>query len=124
MGAKGKYSEWLTPEGLTLLRGWARDGATDEILARKIGVAVSTYYEWRNRFPEIAEAVKKGKEIVDYEVECEMLKAIKAGNVTAMIFWLKNRQPEKWRDKPEITEDAAIKKLDEVLKKLSEPNEL
>ena len=120
MGAKGKYSEWLTPEGLTLLQGWARDGATDKILAQKMGIRESTLYEWKNRFSEISEALKKGKEIIDYEVESEMLKAIKAGNVTAMIFWLKNRQPEKWRDKPEITEDAAIKKLDEVLKKLSE----
>ena len=120
MGAKGKSGQWLTRDGLTLLKGWARDGATDEILAKKMGISPSTLYEWKNKFPEISEALKKGKEIVDFEVENAMLKAIENGNVTAMIFWLKNRQPEKWRDKPEITEDAAIKKLDEVLKKLNE----
>ena len=120
MGAKGKSGQWLTQDGLTLLKGWARDGATDEILAKKMGISPSTLYEWKNKFPEISEALKKGKEIVDFEVENAMLKAIENGNVTAMIFWLKNRQPEKWRDKPEITEDAAIKKLDEVLKKLNE----
>lgn len=27
-----------------------------------------------------------------------------AGDVTAMIFWLKNRRPDKWRDKPERVE--------------------
>ena len=120
MGAKGKSGQWLTRDGLTLLKGWARDGATDEILAKKMGISPSTLYEWKNKFPEISEALKKGKEIVDFEVENAMLKAIENGNVTAMIFWLKNRQPEKWRDKPECTEDAAIKKLDEVLKKLNE----
>lgn len=120
MGAKGKSGQWLTRDGLTLLKGWARDGATDEILAKKMGISPSTLYEWKNKFPEISEALKKGKEIVDFEVENAMLKAIENGNVTAMIFWLKNRQPEKWRDKPESTEDAAIKKLDEVLKKLNE----
>ena len=38
--AKGKYQKWLTPEGLLLLEGWARDGLTDEQIAKKIGIEV------------------------------------------------------------------------------------
>ena len=33
--AKGKYEQWLTPEGLLKLEGWARDGLTDEQIAQK-----------------------------------------------------------------------------------------
>ena len=39
-------------------------------------------------------------------------------DVTAQIFWLKNRKPEKWRDKPEYEDHSAIDKLDEIIKGL------
>lgn len=35
--AKGKYQEWLEPEGLLKLEGWARDGLTDEQIAQNMG---------------------------------------------------------------------------------------
>ena len=37
---------------------------------------------------------------MDYEVENALLKRALSGDTTAQIFWLKNRKPEKWRDKP------------------------
>lgn len=43
--AKGKYADWITPDGLLLLEGWARDGLTDEQIAHNIGVNVKTLYE-------------------------------------------------------------------------------
>lgn len=98
--AKGKYEYWLTADGLTLLEGWARDGLTDEQLAHNCGITAATLYDWKNRFPEISEALKKGKEVVDYEVENALLNKALSGDVTASIFWLKNRRPDKWRDKP------------------------
>ena len=72
--AKGKYQEWLEPEGLLLLEGWARDGLTDEQLAEKIGVSTSTLYDWKAKYSEISEALKKGKEVVDIQVENALLK--------------------------------------------------
>ena len=72
--AKGKFTYWLTDDGLLLLEGWARDGLTDEQIAQKIGIKTSTLYDWKNRFPEISEALKKGKEVVDIEVENALLK--------------------------------------------------
>ncbi|MCD8368272.1 MAG: helix-turn-helix domain-containing protein [Clostridiales bacterium] len=104
--AKGKYEKWLEPEGLLLLEGWARDGLTDEQIAKKIGVNLATLYRWKNDHCEICEALKKGKEVVDYDVENALLKEARKGNVTAQIFWLKNRRPDKWRDKP-MQEDSA-----------------
>ena len=124
--ANGKYQQWLEPEGLTLLEGWARDGLTDEQIAGNIGINTSTLYDWKNKFPKISESLKKGKEVVDIQVENALLKRAlgyefqetrveksdKDGtkiiqtlkhipaDTTAQIFWLKNRRPDKWRDKP------------------------
>lgn len=98
--AKGKYLRWLEPDGLLLLEGWARDGLTDEKIAGKIGISPSTLYDWKAKYSEISAALKKGKEVVDYEVENALLKAAMDGNVTAQIFWLKNRKPDRWREKP------------------------
>ena len=98
--AKSKVEKWLTPEGLTLLAGWARDGLTDEQIANNMKISVATLYVYKNKHQEILETLKKNKEIVDYEVENALYKNAINGNVTAQIIWLKNRKPDKWRDKP------------------------
>lgn len=99
--AKGKYEYWLTPEGLTKLEGWARDGATDEQIAKHMKISLATLYNWKRDHLDILEALKKGKEVVDFQVENALLKNAMDGNVTAQIFWLKNRRPDKWKDKRE-----------------------
>ena len=139
MGAKGKYQEWITEDGLLMLEGWARDGLTDSQIADRIGISDSTYYAWQLRFPEISDALKKGKAPVDTKIEnalkdkatgyyVTVKKPIKVKtkkqlkdkglieeehieyvdeqiyippDTTAQIFWLKNRRPDKWRDKPD-----------------------
>ena len=99
--ATGKYQEWLEPDGLIRLEGWARDGLTDEQIAKNIGITATTLYDWKKRFAVISQALKKGKEVIDYEVENALITAALDGNTTAQIFWLKNRRPDKFRDKPE-----------------------
>ena len=98
--ARGKYQQWLEPDGLLLLEGWARDGLTDEQIAHNMGITAKTLYEWKNKYSDICEVLKKGKEVVDYQVENALLNKALAGDTTAQIFWLKNRRPDKWRDKP------------------------
>ncbi len=114
--AKGKYEKWLTPESLTLIEGWARDGLTDEQIAGKMGIHPATLYEWEKKYPEISETLKRGQDVVDYSVENALLESAINGNVTAQIFWLKNRRPDKWRDKQIIEDTTAIDKLDMILK--------
>lgn len=72
--AKGKYQQWLTKEGLSQLADWARHGDTDEEIARRIGIRRPTLYEWKKQHPDIADALKKGKVVVDAEVENSLLK--------------------------------------------------
>lgn len=126
--AKGKYQEWFEENNLIKLEAWARNGLTDEQLANNMGINVATLYTWKKKYGEINEALKRGKEVVDIEVENSLLKAAKgyfvdeekqyisevngvvtkrkeitkkyiAPNTTAQIFWLKNRKPIEWRDK-------------------------
>lgn len=126
--AKGKFHRWLEPDNLIKLEAWARDGLTDEQIASNMGITTSTLYEWKKRFSVITEALKSGKEIVDIQVENALLKRAlgytytetktekskKDGekitvtvkqvipDVTAQIYWLKNRRTDKWRDRREV----------------------
>lgn len=122
--AKGKYEKWLKGENLLLLEGWARDGLTDEQIAKNIGIGERTLYEWKEKYPQISQSLKKGKEVVDYEVENALLSSALEGNTTAQIFWLKNRRPDKWRDKQkEETDKTALDKLDSILKEIKDDAE-
>lgn len=107
-----------------------------------MGIVSSTFYQWQTRFPELTEALKKGKAPVDTQVENALLKralgysytetitdfelidtgtvdddgkpimekkiknvrSVKkevAPDVGAAAFWLKNRRPDRWREKRE-----------------------
>lgn len=156
--AKSKVEYWLTSDGLTLLTGWARDGLTDEQIAKNIGVSRSTLNEWKKKYSDISDTLKKGKKIVDYEVEnsllnkcfgynAKVLKNVKVKRIeynengykmkeyeeiievydeihvpadtTAQIFWLKNRNPEKWREKPQNSsnnDDESVVIIDDLPK--------
>lgn len=70
-----QYSQWLEPDGLLRLQGWARDGLTDQQIADNIGVTAKTLYVWRERFSKIREALKKGKDVPDREVENALFKS-------------------------------------------------
>lgn len=70
VGPKPKYESWITEDGLTILRGKARDGLTNEEIARSvIGINPATIYEWIKKFPEIGEAIKKGREPIAIKIE-------------------------------------------------------
>lgn len=137
--AKGKYQEWIEPEGLLKLEGWARDGLTDEQISSNMGITTSTLYVWKNKYSEISEALKRGKEVVDRQVENALLKralgyrydevTIEGGvetkrvtkevipDTTAQIFWLKNRKRETWADRQSIEMSTPI---DESIKEMEE----
>ena len=115
-------SKWETvKDKLILVEGWARDGLTDEQIANNLAISIDTFYKYKKKYPEFSESLKRGKEIVDYEVENALLQNALNGNITAQIFWLKNRKPRQWKDKVNIVDESnkeTLEKLDEVLKGL------
>ena len=72
--ANGKYERWLTAEGLLQIEAWARDGLSDEQIASNMGISAGTLYRYKQSYCEICEALKKGKEVVDVQVENALLK--------------------------------------------------
>ena len=97
-------------EKVTLIEGWAKDGLTQQQIANNLGIGLSTLKKYKNKSVAIRTALKKGKEVSDYEVENALYQAAINGSVSAMIFWLKNRRPDKWRDKREHSEIELMKK--------------
>ena len=145
IGRKGLYDEWLKDDGLLQIQGWARDGLTNDQIAHNIGISGRAFTDWISRFPSISAALKKGKAPVDIEVENSLLKRalgydyeetiteieeLSEGkqkkhvrkikkhmppDVTAQIFWLKNRRPGKWRDKIESAPENASELLQSLM---------
>ena len=72
--AKGKYEMWQEDDNITLLGAWARDGLTQAQIAKNMGIALSTLKEWIKKYPAISAALKKGKELADYEMENALYK--------------------------------------------------
>lgn len=123
----GIVDEWLDEDNLELLECWSRDGYTLQDIAERIGINRATLDQWRKVYPEIALALKRGREIIDYKVENALLKSalgyktkeVKvttvmrfgkviettkdvtnkevAPNVSAINMWLTNRLPDKWK---------------------------
>lgn len=110
-------------------------GHTDKELAAFFEVSEQTLNAWKQAYPEFLESLKCGKDLVDAEVAAKLFHRatgyehpeddIRVVNgqivitptikhyppdTTAAIFWLKNRQRDKWRDKPEADgdEDAPV----------------
>lgn len=109
-------------------------------IAQNIGINHTTLYDWMQKFPEFAEAIRNGRKVKDEQVENSLLKRAigyqyeeetwgknhdgelvvlkkvlksQALDVTAQIFWLKNRNPSEWRDKVEIqNEHSGTIKID------------
>lgn len=105
--ATGKYEKWLEPENLVLLHGWKMQGLTDEQIADNIGISHRTFERWKKGHSQIRQAIKGGKEVANFVIENELYKKAKSGNVTAMIFYLKNNYREKYTD--DVT-DPALRK--------------
>ena len=139
-------SKWDTnvKDKLVLVEGWARNGLTEQQIAKNLGVAYSTFRDYKTKYPALSAVLKKGREVIDFEVEGALikrslgysyveetkelvedemtgsaeLKVIKtvtkhvAPDVTAQIFWLKNRKPEEWKNDPhKVKIDKEILKL-------------
>lgn len=124
-----------------MLEAWARDGLTDEQIAKNIGISKQTFYDWKKKHTDFSDVLKKGKEVVDIQVENALLKRALGyeyeevsekyemgimterkvtkkqvvPDTTAQIFWLKNRKPSVWRDRAQIDVESEFSKVDELI---------
>ena len=108
--AHAEYKKWLEPDNLTRLRSWARDGLTNEQIAKKIGVRRQTISEWSKKYPDIADALKKGKEIIDAEIEDSFISVMKKHTLTTTQY--KMVKKDEFNLKAERTKFANVYKLD------------
>ena len=127
------------------IEGWARDGLTNDQIAQNIGVSGRSFADWVSRFPSLSSTLKKGKAPVDIQVENALLKRalgyeyeetiteveeLAGGkqkkhirkvmkhcppDTTAQIFWLKNRRPDRWRDKVEQVQTVGNELLESLM---------
>lgn len=128
MARKSKYDTHVKPY-LDEIQGWAMSGLTDEQIADNLSIGTSTLHEYKKKYPEFLEALKKGKDIADAQVvnalhrsavgftyyeettnvlgDTVSIQKYSKPNTTAAIFWLKNRRPDQWRDKTEVKQDIS-----------------
>jgi AcrR family transcriptional regulator len=122
------YEKLVLPK-LDIIEGWARNGLTLEDIAHNLGIGRTTFYKYTQKHKELKDALEQGKEVADIRVENALYrravgfyseeeqivmvkdpdgetrpetvtkKVYHKPDVTAQIFWLKNRRPDKWRDK-------------------------
>jgi len=105
MGSKKRAR--LEEVNLEQVESIASLGLTDEEIAIVLGISPRTLYYWKKK-PEFLQALKRGKLKADYVIARSLFEKAKSGDTTAMIFWLKNRRPDLWRDKYEHAGDIKI----------------
>lgn len=138
-----RVDKWLEQDNLDLLATWGGEGLNFEEIAEKMGVGVATLRRWRKKYPVLEEALQKGNDAADLAVESALFKRAvgyvveevtkqldKSGelvvvkvvqkvvepNVTAQLFWLKNRRPDLWSERV----DASDKLLEVVFSEEAE----
>jgi len=72
-GRKSNYYKLVEPK-LEMIKNWCRDGDIEETICEKLGVGVSTFGRYKLDYKELRDALKEGKETIDYEVENALLK--------------------------------------------------
>jgi transcriptional regulator with XRE-family HTH domain len=90
------------PEYCERIQELASLGCTDEQIATFFGVSPRTVANWKEKYPEFLQAINLIKLKADATVADSLYAQAGLGNVTAQIFWLKNRRPQEWRDKQDL----------------------
>lgn len=129
---RGRNSKWEAdfPERVEEM---AREGMIEADMAKSLGINVDTLNTYKKRHPEFLVALKRGKKVVDDKVISALFQRASGyshddvhisnyqGEITetpitkhyppdptSMIFWLKNRCPEEWRDHSHQSFNARI----------------
>ena len=88
VGRKSKYPTHVQPN-LDLIKSWKMQGYLEESMCNNLGVSVSQFNEYKNKYPELKEALKEGKEHVKAMIISKLYENIEEGDTSAIIFGLK-----------------------------------
>lgn len=93
-------------------------GDTQEEIARSLGISSRTFDNRKRESAEFADAIKRGREKGITQIENVLFKAAREGNMTACIFYLKNRCPERWSERSHVdlssSQPVVLKIIDDL----------
>jgi len=115
---KNKYESLVKPR-LYEISAWSERGLTEDEICERLGIVRSTFSLYKNKYSELSDSLKKGKDFADDQVEDSLFQKALKGDVIACIFWLKNRRPTRWRDKPgtdNAKDNGQLKELVDAIK--------
>jgi len=92
-----RYSTDLAAEACALLA----KGNTKSCVMDYLCIPSSTWYDWEKSKSEFSDAIKKAENTAIQRVESKLQSVAEKGNVTAIIFYLKNRKSFEWKDRQE-----------------------
>lgn len=148
--ARGKHGPWITPEGLLRIESWASDGLTNKQISANMGISRETLHKYTQRFPDISDAIEKGRAPVVREVENALIKraigfeyeeqtinidthqddSVKKRitrhkryvppDTGAAIFILKNYKPNKYRRYNDLTERKMLAEIAKMEKEIEQ----
>ena len=145
MARKSKYAEYVKPM-LSKITEWSKSGATDEEICSALGIAQSTFYEYKKKYPELSEALRTGRQNVVLTIKAALFKRAigfeyeerrgtqKNGQLTNIEIFKRYCPPDTtaaqlllrnydktWRDKDVITSDLKQQEID-LRKAIAEAN--
>lgn len=115
MANRSKIDEWNTPQGLLLLQRYAMYGMTQKEICEQIQVPERTFRRWCAQDPRIKQAVSSGGDVAVAAVANALFKKAQNGDLGAICFFLKNRDPAHWSDHPEMRgQDGKVVFVDDI----------
>lgn len=144
-GRKNKYDSYVRPH-LNQITEWARSGATEKEISDALGIALSTFSEYKKQYSELSDALRMGRQTVvlnvkaalykkaigfEYEekrgvkkgdkvVSTEIYKKYSPPDTTAAAMLLRNYEDD-WRDRDSAQTDFKRQEI-EIKKALAEAN--
>jgi hypothetical protein len=80
-------------------------------ISRALGISWDTYNKNKKRSLELSEAIKRGEAKGLARVSNSLFKSANEGNVTAQIFYLKNRDSKSWSDRQEVNHNLNLAEI-------------